>query len=625
VTPPSDASLDRDLAGVSSARDGWAARRWPAGFLARGLHAARDKVGNLRVQFALILAVAMAPAGLLAVLQALSNAADLEILQENRLREQTVAATVDERAALTSVRERLVSAARWYEISVMEGEGCDRAARQLATYDERFIRTVVFNSDGQAVCGAEEQPFPIKATSAWERFVESPRLVVGPVRDDPGSGERVMIVLVPISGPEGQLGVLGASLRVSFLERLVRQADTEAAQLDFALLDTDGTVVAISGKPTTARAWLPRDALPGSDTQERLFRAPSQDGRDMLFITSGLLGGEIWMISGETAQDWTDLMFSTRGFGVVVPVLMWLIAVAVAYVAIDRLVTQNVLYLQRLSTAYGRGALHLRATRFEGVPREIRSLAGALEAMAARLQERETRMRADVEEKHALLMEVHHRVKNNLQMISSLMNMQMRRVSSDAERHAVQILQDRIHALALVHQSLYSGGRLDRLSLDQMVADLVQHLKSSLCPPGCEVALSLHLEPMEASAETATPVALFVSEAISNAFKHSGPERRRLTLSVTLTALPEPGWFALTVENDICAKPVTPGPESGLGSRLMDGFARQIGGACVREAVGRIYRVRLHGPLTARNQGFALRRSLEAGDTEAPVSPDESG
>jgi len=122
-------------------------------------------------------------------------------------------------------------------------------------------------------------------------------------------------------------------------------------------------------------------------------------------------------------------------------------------------------------------------------------------------------------EREVLLREVHHRVKNNLQIVSSLLAMQGDRTESDEARAALEHSGTRVRSMALVHQLLYGGKNLAYVDLAEYARVLAHELRSALEP---RAELDLELHPADVTIETAVPCALVLNELLTNAFKHGG-------------------------------------------------------------------------------------------------------
>lgn len=192
----------------------------------------------------------------------------------------------------------------------------------------------------------------------------------------------------------------------------------------------------------------------------------------------------------------------------------------------------------------------------------------------------EEALRAALAEKTVLLKEVHHRVKNNLQIVASLLNLQARQVQSPAALAALQDTRDRIRSMALLHETLYREGDLGRVDGAVYLAHLCAHLSAAFGSEAGRVRLRHRLAPIPLTLDQAVPCGLIANELVSNAFKHAFPGERGGEVCVALIAEPD-GRLALTVTDDGVGLP--PGlaieRSDALGLQLVVGLTRQLGGA----------------------------------------------
>lgn len=124
-------------------------------------------------------------------------------------------------------------------------------------------------------------------------------------------------------------------------------------------------------------------------------------------------------------------------------------------------------------------------------------------------------------ENETLLKEIHHRVKNNLQVVYSLLNLQKRRVDTEEVKQTLEALQNRIRSMALVHQQLYVDGNLRDIAAPEYIKTLVLHLKTIFGNDDQEVKIVYNLDKISLPLEKAIPLGLIVNEAVSNAFKYA--------------------------------------------------------------------------------------------------------
>jgi PAS domain S-box-containing protein len=148
-------------------------------------------------------------------------------------------------------------------------------------------------------------------------------------------------------------------------------------------------------------------------------------------------------------------------------------------------------------------------------------------------------LEASLREKEVLLKEVHHRVKNNLQVISSLVNLQADAVRDPALLDVLRDVRDRVRTIALVHQGLYQSGNLAEVDFARYAAELLENLWRSHDAAAAAVKLKLELEPVALSVEEAVPCGLILNELASNALEHAFPGRAGGEVTVVLTVVAE--------------------------------------------------------------------------------------
>lgn len=182
------------------------------------------------------------------------------------------------------------------------------------------------------------------------------------------------------------------------------------------------------------------------------------------------------------------------------------------------------------------------------------------------------KLRASEERKEALLREVHHRVKNNLAVICSLFYLQ--------STHTKDQETDRVHSMALVHESLYRSENLARINFAEYAQVLTKDILSSHGSPALPVRLKSNLEPVIMSADLAVPCGLILNELLSNAFKHGFPHGAGGEIDVTLRSGPD-HRCTLCVEDSGVGIPadLDVNTSKSLGLRLVRSLAKQIHGS----------------------------------------------
>ncbi|MEG5015471.1 MULTISPECIES: PAS domain S-box protein [unclassified Microcoleus] len=133
----------------------------------------------------------------------------------------------------------------------------------------------------------------------------------------------------------------------------------------------------------------------------------------------------------------------------------------------------------------------------------------------------DARIQAALREKEVLLKEIHHRVKNNMQVISSLLQLQAQYIEDEATLTLFEESQTRIHSMALIHEQLYQSEHLDRIALSPYVENLVANLYQSFGCGNTSIKFNLKVDPIYLNIETAIPCGLIINELVSNSLKYA--------------------------------------------------------------------------------------------------------
>ena len=220
----------------------------------------------------------------------------------------------------------------------------------------------------------------------------------------------------------------------------------------------------------------------------------------------------------------------------------------------DQLVTQN----EDLETA--RGELQLAKSQLE-----------------SRVEARTRQLTQALAQKDILLKEVHHRVKNNMQVVCSLLNLQAQGAQTDETESALRQSHDRVRPMSLIHEQLYNAPDLAFIDLATYVDSLLMQIRSSNDRDG-SIRVIAHVDHPGVDVETGVPCGLIITELVTNALKHAFPQRPG-TITVTLNQL-EDGRSQLIVEDDGIGLPADFDPRAtdSLGLSLVEILAGQLSG-----------------------------------------------
>jgi len=195
-------------------------------------------------------------------------------------------------------------------------------------------------------------------------------------------------------------------------------------------------------------------------------------------------------------------------------------------------------------------------------------------------EQRTTELRASEERKDALLQEVHHRVKNNMAVICSLFYLQSTYSKDQETAQIFRDMENRVHSMALVHESLYGSDNLARIDFAEYSRRLAEDILASHGSPSVSVRLRTELEPVTVGADLAVPCGLILNELVSNAFKHGFPGGMEGEIRLTLRS-ETPGRYILCVQDNGVGIPLGLDIKKSqpLGLKLVRLLTQQIRGS----------------------------------------------
>ena len=234
-----------------------------------------------------------------------------------------------------------------------------------------------------------------------------------------------------------------------------------------------------------------------------------------------------------------------------------------------------------LQEGIGRAAEGLQGAR-EGLLQSRAALTETNERLRIELEERkraQDALRSSLQEKDALLKEVHHRVKNNMQVVSSLLNLQLDFLPDAQARPFIVDTQSRIAAMALVHEKLYQSDDLAWVDFADYLRELTENIAASFSPSASEIRFTLEADEIRLAIDAAIPCGLIINELVSNAYKHAFPDGRTGAVNVVLKRR-SPGFIVMRVADTGRGIPLGLDLRrtESLGMQLVFTLAQQIQG-----------------------------------------------
>ncbi|MCI5122949.1 MAG: response regulator [Candidatus Electrothrix sp. AR5] len=221
---------------------------------------------------------------------------------------------------------------------------------------------------------------------------------------------------------------------------------------------------------------------------------------------------------------------------------------------------------------------HLSMSRMKHHLEEI------VQERTAELQEVTEQIKAALKEKEVLLKEIHHRVKNNMAMMSSFLQFQIHQVTDPDALQRFIDTRSRIYTMALVHEKLYHTEDLKNINFKEFIQDLAESLIFSYTTFPHLISLHTEIADVSLNLDRAIPCGLIINELVSNALKHAFPENRKGTITIGFNTDPE-GRYVLTVSDDGVGLPEQMDIEQtkSIGLKLVPLLSGQLDGEFARE------------------------------------------
>ncbi len=531
----------------------------------------RSRLTTIRFRLGLAVALALTPVLLLGALQSFS-----EFRRDSQAQTTVLTQTAERSAGVARARVRAAVALLETITPRAVGAQCTPQLANLLEREAGYLNVIRFDRLGRVACAAASVPADAGRRRAdwFERLRAGAAVAVTSAPPGLYAGEPAVLAAVRTNDAGGQFdGALVSVIRLASLR--LEAADPALPQgSEVALTDAAGRFLVVTGK--NAFAPLPSNfaaaaARPGG----MLYTGRDGAGRERVHAVAPLLDNAVFVVLSAPRPG---LLFWARlnpFASIILPLLAWAAAWAAVAVVTERVVIRWLAYLDRIAAIYARGRFSVRPVQAENAPAEIQALAHTLDAMANAIVQRDTSLRDSLAHKDALMREIHHRVKNNLQVITSLLNMQQRALTDPAARAAMSDTRQRITALALIYRALYQSPDLRRVDVRQFLEELVAHLTAGEGGRPSNLRTQLAADDLEIDPDKLAPLALFAVEAISNARKHAyGDEGGVIRVRFSVDA----DEVLLEIADDGHGDPAALEDGAGVGRTLMSAFARQLRG-----------------------------------------------
>lgn len=421
------------------------------------------------IKMLIILSTALLPLGLIALFASMDSARSSRLYREAQA--QTLA-TDSARQIDARISETAATLHRAVEQGSTSAIACRQALDRMPAAQRQSLRFALFAPSGGRVCG-------------------DPGLSGRPARSF-RSGRASELTLIPsppalqirVGAPGGAYGI--AEIPTDVLGAWARLSHTGQA---YGIILRDGTT-RLNVRGLTRRSDpLDRQVLASATV------AGGQATLELALRTAPITAIEMLMI--------------------VLPLLMWVAAAVIGWLVVERLLLSPLAQMQRAISSYRAGQGGLFIPKLTTPAHEIRELGASFRKVTDDLAQHEAELEQALARQTRLTREVHHRVKNNLQVVSSLINLHARGAPDGAVAAAYASIQRRVDALAIVHRNHFAEIEENRgVSLRALVGELAANLRGMAPPNAARMAITLNMIPAFATQDVAVPVAFLLTEIV---------------------------------------------------------------------------------------------------------------
>jgi two-component sensor histidine kinase len=452
-----------------------------------------------------------------------------------------------------------------------------------------FVRT---DANGKPRCSV--LPFPpnldVSKDSWWLERQGRRTLYLSKPQIGSVSQQLVHIMVLPLFTSDGTFnGSLSAGIGLQQLGDSIRRK--MQGRSGVAML------VSAAGDPITSSRPLALRRLPDvRRAPNALQHTATLDGRRWAYVAVPLFDGELYMVYAEPADVVTRAAWANMWPNILMSLLAILAAAAAIWFASQHLILRWLSRLQQETARFARGDYATGKQQFTGAPVEIAAFADDLYRMADTIADNERSLRATLATKEALSREVNHRVKNNLQIVTSLLSMHAERMNDAQTQAALNQARARVAALGLIHRLLYESEENEqtgKIAVAHLVSGLCAQLRASQ-RASKHVTVTCRSDPADINADQAVPFALFIVETVTNAFQHAFIARQSGSIQVDFAMDGETAQLRIADDGRGLLRADS---QQNLGMQLAHAFAEQLGGSAIFDSGSQGVVVTLRFPL----------------------------
>jgi two-component sensor histidine kinase len=530
---------------------------------------------SLRVQIVLLLTVALLPVGGVAIYQTNSVAKEADHNGELALLALTERAAKAEELTI----ERALGVTQFFATVASDFvEKPERCTEELADFiaaKSEYSFIGILPESGLMTCSSSGENFDFSDWPGFQEDMANQERTIVVAQDAPLSGKSVFVVSEPFTIDGEFAGFVSLSIPHSGLP------DTSDALVSLGLQElitynAEGELLTARSDFETAATELPADRALKILTAEHgvAFQAENMNGVLRTYTVVPIEGSPAAVIAVWQNKNGVASRVSTFIRPSMFPILMWFASMAVAMLAIYTLVLRHITRLRSDMDNFATDRTISPPAKAIQMPNEFRYLNDNFIKMTDDLMQDEAKLEDALREKNVLIKEVHHRVKNNLQLISSIMNMKIRTAKHEETKSVLARLQERVLSLAMIHRDLYQSQNGGMVDVGRLVSEVVQNTFEVAISSHTAADLQTDIDRVMLFPDQAVPLSLLVAEGMTNAMKYlgrSGTQKPWINVSLKQDGL----QCVLTLSNAVGG--TSDAESTGLGAQLINAFGIQLG------------------------------------------------
>lgn len=524
---------------------------------------------SIRRTLLLILTVTLLPLAVLTAIQGVARIEQERDALQKRLSDAALLTAYSEQNSIYRAESILAVLGSSADIVDAPADACTRRLAEIRDTLVAFSHFSIIGPDGRIRCASNAEAIG-ESVANWPFWAEITNgtgyTVTAPIQGR-YSGKTVIWAVRRLQNADGGFaGAITGSIDLEELRRLLR---ARQASNDALVAIVDG-----AGRPVVSSFPLHWNRIPISGKAGDVHVIDDPDGHPWALAEAPLHAGTRPenTLSLVYAAPRPELLSSSNQFLLsyfALPIVALIIASAGIWLGTNRAILRWIADLRSIASEVGRGEYRVPVLQFMGAPAEVRGLAAELRRMARLIARRDRTLQQGIRQQKALTHELHHRVRNNLQVIGSFLALRESLVQDPAATLALSEARLHVGLLGAVYRLLYDGGELSPVRLDQLIEAILPLLRREL-----KTEIAFTSDPRAAQArvdiDAAIPVALWTLQALL-LLSEPGPQRQP-PVEGTLSVDGDSAILSFACEDRIHWD------DDPVSSRMLDGLARQIGG-----------------------------------------------